>query len=39
VKVKPLVGSNETRLFDSLTEARAWLDLQPERVSIKGRRW
>ena len=39
VKVKPLVGSHETRLFASLAEARAWLALQPQRVSFKGRRW
>lgn len=39
VKSNPLVGSHETRRFDTLAEARAWLERNPPRVSIRGIRW
>jgi hypothetical protein len=39
VKSNPLVGSHETRRFDTLAEALAWLERNPPRVSIRGIRW
>jgi hypothetical protein len=35
VKAKPLVGGHETHLFDPLAEARALLELQPQRGSFR----